>query len=155
MESGVDALDPCLEEGVLGREEGRCPRGRDSDSSCSRIFLAVLLVTPGRMVVREIGFTLMGFFSSATMVVLDRLLRSDRWRDVPPKDTLDLLVKELLLRLRLLLWMGMELMLGDLLGVLKAATLNEYFCLTAGRMELHFISPRVSSRMLVEVLKAP
>ena len=157
MDRGVEAREPCREEGVLGLDEGRCPKGRDSDSSCSRIFLAVLLVTPGRMVVREIGFTLIGFCSSVMVVLLwlDRLWRRDRCSEFPPKETRDLLVKGevVLARVRDLLCMGMEVTLGDLLGVLKAAKLNEYFCLTAGRMELHFISPSVSSKIFVEVLR--
>ena len=91
----MDAREPGREEGVLGLDEGRCPSGRDNDSSCSRIFLAVLLVTPGLMVVREMGFTFIGFFSSATVVLLwlERFWRRDLCSEFPPKDTRDLFVK--------------------------------------------------------------
>ena len=100
------------------------------------------------------GFTFIGFLSSFTAVALVllavRLWSRVRWRELPPNETRDLLVKgEELGRVRDLLWIDMELRLGDLLGVLKAATLNAYFSFTAGLIELHFISPRVSSNTLV------
>lgn len=69
-ERGVDAREHGLEEGVLGRDDGKCPSGLERDSSCSKIFFAVLLVTPGRIVLREMGLTLMGFLSSLTVVLL-------------------------------------------------------------------------------------
>ena len=154
-EIGVEVLEHGLDEGVEGRELGRCPRGLERDSNCSKIFLAVLLVTPGRIVVRVIGFTVICRFvpSPATdelfrppPIELFRwdVLRKDRCREElpPPKLTLDRLVKD-------------EVELNERwwwrLGVLNAATLNEYFSFTAGLMELHFTSPRVSSRMLVLV----
>ena len=101
--------------------------------------------------VREIGFTLMGFLSSLTTELFAvRFCRRVRCKEFPPNETRDRLVKgEELGRARDLLWIEMELRLGDLLGVLNAATLNEYFSFTAGLMVLHFISPSVSSSTLL------
>lgn len=106
-EIGVDVLEHGLDDGVEGRELGRCPRGLESDSNCSKIFFAVLLVTPGLIVVRVIGFTVICrlvpspptdevFRPPPREVFRCEVFRKDRCKEEPPppKLTFERFVKE-------------------------------------------------------------
>jgi len=119
-----------LEPGVLGRDEGRCPRGFDNASSCCRIFLAVVLVTEGLVTDRGVAFTLIGLLLSTSSLFCNR----ERCREqLPPNDTLLDLFNDVLL---------------DLLGVLNTLILKLYLSFTLGLIEDHLMSPIVSSNVL-------